>query len=142
MNDEIFQAPPTAMDISAKLKELQALNLRAEEGGGPQRLKRQHDAGKLTARERINLLLDDGSFEELDKFVEHRCVDFGMEEQKISPPCRCRSRVHLPGPARRCCKKGHALAGNSLDRFPIGAPVDDDHLDGLAVGDLKEVIDE
>jgi propionyl-CoA carboxylase beta chain len=71
------------MDISGKLKDLEALNRRAEEAGGPERLKRQHDAGKLTARERINLLLDEGSFEELDKFVEHRCIDFGMEQQKI-----------------------------------------------------------
>ncbi len=71
------------MDISEKLKELEALNRRAEEAGGPDRIKRQHDAGKLTARERINLLLDEGSFEELDKFVEHRCIDFGMEQQKI-----------------------------------------------------------
>jgi hypothetical protein len=65
-----------------------------------------------------------------------------VEEEKISPPCRCRPRVHLPGPARRGGKKGNTLAGNGLDRFPIGAPVDDDHLDGLAVGDLKEMIDE
>ncbi len=71
------------MDISEKLKELAALNRRAEDAGGPERIKRQHDAGKLTARERINLLLDEGSFEELDKFVEHRCIDFGMEQQKI-----------------------------------------------------------
>ena len=66
-----------------KLKELQELHRRAEEGGGPERLKKQHEASKLTARERIHLLLDDGSFEEMDKFVEHRCVDFGMEKQKI-----------------------------------------------------------
>ncbi len=71
------------MDISEKLKELAALNRRAEEAGGPERIKRQHDAGKLTARERIHLLLDEGSFEELDKFVEHRCIDFGMEQQKV-----------------------------------------------------------
>ncbi len=66
-----------------KLKELQELHRRAEEGGGPERLKKQHEASKLTARERIHLLLDEGSFEEMDKFVEHRCVDFGMEKQKI-----------------------------------------------------------
>lgn len=69
--------------MAKNLEHLKALNRRAEDGGGPERLKRQHDAGKLTARERIDLLLDEGSFEELDKFVEHRCVDFGMEEQKI-----------------------------------------------------------
>ena len=71
------------MDISGKLSELEELNRRAEAGGGAERLKRQHGAGKLTARERVLLLLDEGSFEELDKFVEHRCLDFGMPEQKV-----------------------------------------------------------
>jgi propionyl-CoA carboxylase beta chain len=56
---------------------------RAEEGGGPERRERQHAEGKLTARERVELLLDPGSFEELDKLVEHRCLDFGMADQKI-----------------------------------------------------------
>jgi propionyl-CoA carboxylase beta chain len=56
---------------------------RAEEGGGAERRERQHKEGKLTARERVELLLDEGSFEELDKLVEHRCLDFGMAEQKI-----------------------------------------------------------
>jgi propionyl-CoA carboxylase beta chain len=56
---------------------------RAEEGGGDERRERQHREGKLTARERVGLLLDDGSFEELDKLVEHRCLDFGMAEQKV-----------------------------------------------------------
>jgi propionyl-CoA carboxylase beta chain len=56
---------------------------RAEEGGGPERRERQHGEGKLTARERVELLLDEGTFEELDKLVEHRCLDFGMAAQKI-----------------------------------------------------------
>jgi len=56
---------------------------RAEEGGGPDRRERQHADGKLTARERVEMLLDEGSFEELDKLVEHRCLDFGMAEQKV-----------------------------------------------------------
>jgi propionyl-CoA carboxylase beta chain len=56
---------------------------RAEEGGGAERRERQHKEGKLTARERVELLLDEGSFEELDKLVEHRCLDFGMAEQKV-----------------------------------------------------------
>src|SRR5438552_7520944 len=71
------------MDISEKLKELQELHRRAEEGGGPERCKRQHDASKLTARERVHFLVDEGSFEELDKFVEHRCVDLGMANQRV-----------------------------------------------------------
>jgi propionyl-CoA carboxylase beta chain len=56
---------------------------RAAQGGGPERQERQHREGKLTARERIELLLDPESFEELDALVEHRCLDFGMPDQKI-----------------------------------------------------------
>jgi propionyl-CoA carboxylase beta subunit len=59
------------------------LNRRAELGGGDERLRRQHEAGKLTARERMEQLFDAGSFEELDKLVVHRCRDFGMEEQLV-----------------------------------------------------------
>src|SRR6187431_1290828 len=62
---------------------LAALERRAELGGGDDRLKRQHQAGKLTARERIDLLFDPGTFEELDKLVTHRCRDFGMEQQLL-----------------------------------------------------------
>jgi propionyl-CoA carboxylase beta chain len=62
---------------------LQARVRRAEEGGGAERRQRQHAEGKLTARERVELLLDEGSFEELDKLVEHRCLDFGMADQKV-----------------------------------------------------------
>jgi propionyl-CoA carboxylase beta chain len=63
--------------------DLDELERRAELGGGEARLRRQHDAGKLTARERIDLLFDPGSFEEVDKLVTHRCRDFGMEEHVI-----------------------------------------------------------
>jgi propionyl-CoA carboxylase beta chain len=52
-------------------------------GGGEARVERQHAAGKLTARERIELLVDPGSFVEIDRFVTHRCIDFGMQDQKI-----------------------------------------------------------
>ncbi|MSO45439.1 MAG: methylmalonyl-CoA carboxyltransferase [Acidobacteria bacterium] len=62
---------------------LASLERRAELGGGPERLARQHAAGKLTARERVDLLFDPGTFEELDKLVTHRCRDFGMAEQVI-----------------------------------------------------------
>jgi propionyl-CoA carboxylase beta chain len=59
------------------------LDRRAELGGGEERLRRQRESGKLTARERIDLLFDPGSFEEIDKFVTHRCLDFGMADQVI-----------------------------------------------------------
>jgi propionyl-CoA carboxylase beta chain len=62
---------------------LDRLDAEAEKGGGEARIQRQHAAGKLTARERIDLLLDPGSFVELDKFKTHRCADFGMAEQKV-----------------------------------------------------------
>ena len=52
-------------------------------GGGPKRIEAQHAKGKLTARERIDFLVDEGSFVELDRFVTHRCTNFGMEEQQI-----------------------------------------------------------
>jgi len=65
-----------------EIDELRRRRATAEEGGGTARREREHKAGKLTARERIDLLLDEGTFEELDKFVTHRCVDFGMEEQR------------------------------------------------------------
>jgi propionyl-CoA carboxylase beta chain len=64
-------------------KTLADLERRAELGGGQARLDRQHAAGKLTARERIDLLFDAGTFEEVDKLVTHRCRDFGMEKQTI-----------------------------------------------------------
>src|ERR671925_440935 len=59
------------------------LGRRAELGGGEDRLRKQRDAGKLTARERVELLFDAGTFEEIDKFVTHRCLDFGMANQVI-----------------------------------------------------------
>src|SRR4051794_9531291 len=59
------------------------LERRAELGGGEERLRKQRDAGKLTARERVALLFDPGTFEEIDKFITHRCLDFGMAEQIV-----------------------------------------------------------
>ena len=63
-------------DIVRQLEEKRAA---AQLGGGQQRVDKQHKKGKLTARERIELLLDPGTFEEWDMFVEHRCTDFGMD---------------------------------------------------------------
>src|ERR1700689_4364901 len=65
-----------------RIEELRKLNAEAEQGGGAERREREHKQGKLSARERINLLLDEGTFEELDKFVRHQSHDFGMEGQR------------------------------------------------------------
>ncbi len=70
------------MDIEAKISELERRNHEADLGGGQKRIDQQHAKGKMTARERIEYLLDDGSFEEIDKFVVHRCQDFGMAKKK------------------------------------------------------------
>ena len=67
-------------DILDKLDKRRA---EARLGGGQKRIEAQHKRGKLTARERIELFLDKGSFEEFDMFVEHRSAEFGMEKQKI-----------------------------------------------------------
>ena len=70
------------MTLHQKLEELRRRHARAEEGGGAHRRAREHAEGKLSARERLDLLFDEGSFEEIDKLVEHDCHDFGMEEQR------------------------------------------------------------
>ena len=70
------------MTMREKLEELERRRREAEAGGGRERLEKQHDKGKLTARERLDLLLDDDSFVELDRFVEHRCTEFGLEDRK------------------------------------------------------------
>lgn len=71
------------MSLEEMFKLLEKKNAEAELGGGESRIAKQHEAGKLTARERIDLFLDEGSFVEMDRFVTHRCVDFGMDKQKI-----------------------------------------------------------
>uniref|UniRef100_A0A7V0Z6G4 Acyl-CoA carboxylase subunit beta n=1 Tax=candidate division WOR-3 bacterium TaxID=2052148 RepID=A0A7V0Z6G4_UNCW3 len=71
------------MKIKDKLKHLEELEKQALLGGGEARIKAQHDKGRLTARERIDLLLDKGTFRETDMFVTHRCTDFDMDKQKI-----------------------------------------------------------
>jgi propionyl-CoA carboxylase beta chain len=75
---------PAASAAEKRVAELHRREQEAEAGGGAERREREHKAGKLTARERINLLLDEGTFEELDKFVRHQCTDFGMDEQRPS----------------------------------------------------------
>lgn len=78
--------PKTATNVESieqKIARLESLNQEALKGGGDARIAKQHEKGKLTARERIDLLLDQGSFQEIGKFVTHRATDFGMDKQKI-----------------------------------------------------------
>jgi propionyl-CoA carboxylase beta chain len=75
--------PTSSMAPPQPIQRLDDLNARALAGGGADRIKKQHEGGKLTARERVDLLLDPGSFVEIGRFVVHRCSDFGMEQQKV-----------------------------------------------------------
>jgi propionyl-CoA carboxylase beta chain len=98
-------------EILEQLKKRRAV---AELGGGEKRIEAQHARGKLTARERIELLLDDGSFEEFDMFVEHRCTDFGMEETAYSRRWRRHRLGHGQRPHRLCVRQGFHRFGGSL----------------------------
>lgn len=71
------------MNLKEKYDLLTDLNKQAESGGGQERIEKQHAAGKKSARERINQLLDPGTFVEIDKLVTHRNYDFGMEDNRI-----------------------------------------------------------
>src|SRR5271167_1675791 len=71
------------MDLEQKLTELKRRDSLADAGGGEERRAREHKQGKMSARERIEFLLDEGTFEETDKFVTHRATDFGMEAQRV-----------------------------------------------------------
>lgn len=71
-----------SLSVNGRLQRLRELKAQAKLGGGPQRIEQQHSKGKLTARERLDLLLDKGSFREIDPFVTHRCYDFGLDQQR------------------------------------------------------------
>jgi acetyl-CoA carboxylase carboxyltransferase component len=70
------------MVINPKIQHLREFKAQSQQGGGPERIEAQHKRGKLTARERIDLLLDKGTFREMDPFVVHRTTDFGLDQQK------------------------------------------------------------
>ncbi len=71
------------MSTQAKLERLKKMSAEIELGGGIKAIEKQHERGKLTARERLNMFFDEGTFVELDKFVKHRCVNFGMEDKEM-----------------------------------------------------------
>jgi propionyl-CoA carboxylase beta chain len=100
------------MHPSDRLAELERL---AELGGGEDGLRRQHEAGKLTARERVDLLFDPGTFEELDKLVTHRCRDFGMADEIVpataSSPATAESKGSAP---RTAFAQDFTVFGGSL----------------------------
>ena len=76
-----------------KIEFLKKLRNEAQQGGGLSRIEAQHKRGKLTARERIDLLLDKGTFEEMDAFVKHQSHDFGLDKQRFYTDGVIRERV-------------------------------------------------
>ena len=106
------------------IEELEKRRAEARLGGGQARIDAQHSKGKLTARERIELLLDEDSFEEFDMFVEHRCTDFGMEKTQ-DPRRRRRHRLgHDQRPRRLRLRQGlHRLRRLAVgERTPGRSP--------------------
>src|SRR5690606_36016551 len=79
----VVSADKTKPREETAISRLSRMEAEAAAGGGAERIDKQHKAGKLTARERIDALLDEDSFSEMDKFVTHRCRDFGMDKQQF-----------------------------------------------------------
>ena len=82
LSDAHLHVRGTSLSMRRKLEELEELRRQAEQGGGEKRIEQQHDRGTLTARERLDMLLDEGSLVELDRFVVHRATGFGLEDEK------------------------------------------------------------
>src|SRR5437763_4023401 len=102
------------MNLEEKLAELKKRDTLAEEGGGAQRRERQHKEGKMSARERIEFLLDEGSFEETDKLVTHRATEFGMAEQKIPGDGFVTGYGRIEGRLVFCFAQDFTVFGGSL----------------------------
>src|SRR5262245_33624627 len=102
------------------LKYLEDLERRAELGGGEDRLRKQHQAGKLAARERIDLLFDPGSFQEVDKVLTHRCRDFGMGEQVIPGDGVVAGQARVDGRPVYAFAQDFTVFGGSLSETNAG----------------------
>src|SRR3569623_753662 len=104
------KAPPMSSTIAELARRREAARL----GGGAKRIAAQHAKGKLTARERLEVLLDEGSFEELDMFVEHNCVDFGMQDQVIPGDGVVTGTGTINGRLVFVCSQDFTVFGGSL----------------------------
>ena len=104
------------MSLKSKIEILEEKNQLAELGGGQIRIDKQHKAGRLTARERIYQLLDKGTFVEIDKFVTHRCTDFGMENNKTLGDGVVTGYGKIEGRLMYVFAQDFTVAGGSLSR--------------------------
>src|SRR5947208_1817969 len=108
------------MNLEQKLEELKRRDQLAESGGGAQRRERQHKEGKMSARERIEFLLDEGSFEETDRLVTHHCTDFGMQEQKFHGDGFVTGYGRIEGRLVFCFAQDFTVFGGSLSESNAG----------------------
>src|SRR5213595_1421010 len=108
------------MDLEQKLQELKRRDQLAQEGGGAERRERQHKEGKMSARERVEFLLDEGTFEETDKLVTHRCTDFGMQEQKYYGDGFITGYGRIEGRLVFCFAQDFTVFGGSLSEANAG----------------------
>ena len=99
-----------------KVSALVERRAKARLGGGAERIDAQHAKGKLTARERIGLLLDEGSFEEFDMFVRHRCTDFGMEKTHFDGDGVVTGRGTMDGRTVYVAAQDFTVSGGSLSK--------------------------
>ena len=97
-----------------RLAEVRRRHANAEAGGGAERMQRQHAEGKLSARERIDLLLDEGTFEEMDKLVRHRTTDFGMDQQVVDGDGFVTGSGHIHGRLVFVFAQDFTVLGGSL----------------------------
>src|SRR5215831_5150493 len=108
------------MTLQQRLDELRRRHILAEAGGGEERRARQHAEGKLSARERLELLFDEGSFDEIDKLVEHRCQDFGMAEQRVPGDGVVTGYGRINGRLAYAFAQDFTVFGGSLSRANAG----------------------
>ncbi|MEM7309914.1 MAG: acyl-CoA carboxylase subunit beta [Planctomycetota bacterium] len=102
------------MTETTPLEQLHEMRAASRLGGGDKRIEAQHSKGKLTARERIDLFVDEGSFVEIDRFVTHRCADFGMEKQKILGDGVVCGHAHIDGRPVYLYSQDFTVFGGSL----------------------------
>src|SRR5438067_2140333 len=108
------------MNLEEKVAELKRRDQLAQEGGGAERRAREHKQGKMSARERIEFLLDEGTFEETDKLVTHRCTDFGMQEQKYYGDGFITGYGRIEGRLVFCFAQDFTVFGGSLSEANAG----------------------
>src|ERR671924_673880 len=108
------------MNLEQKVAELKKRDQLAQEGGGAERRAREHKQGKMSARERIEFLLDETTFEETDKLVTHRCTDFGMQEQKYYGDGFVTGYGRIEGRLVFCFAQDFTVFGGSLSEANAG----------------------